>query len=245
MTLTKKDNSCRAWCLCLASSHEVSSKEKLIHFIFTLTSTDCSCTLLIKISIIDTAFTDEVQRASVDVDSEGRVRIRRCFNIPLFCPPSFACPPACPPPLTATSPCLRAPKEVCLSQGGWRSMFLRRRARSIRIRIMLILFWFLEVGARSLCKFVLYHSLLLREKGGSRQFTVLKGTNQVFLRYRFGKYDTKKYQPSTDQIYQIGITLVKLIISYNFVCMNSYIRIRTHYFVFVKGLAVWHGNGFV
>ncbi len=136
----------------------MSSKEKLIRFIFTLASTDYSCTLLIRISIVDSAFTDAVQQdvkhvsISVNVDSEGRIRIRRCFNIPLFCLPSFARPPACPPPLSPTSPCPRAPEEVCLSQGGQQSMFLRRRrARSIRIRIMLILFWFLEVGARSLC----------------------------------------------------------------------------------------------
>ncbi len=104
--------------------HEVSSKEKLIHFIFTLTSTDCSCTLLIRISIVDTAFTDAVQQdvkhvsISVDVDSEGRIRIRWWVNVPLFCPPSLARPPACPPPLPPTSPCPHAPKEECLSQGG-------------------------------------------------------------------------------------------------------------------------------
>jgi hypothetical protein len=137
--------------------HEVSSKEKLIHFILTLTSTDCSCTLLTRIFILDNAFTNAVQQdvkhvsVSVDVDSEGRIRIRRCFNAPLFCLPSFARPPACPPSLPPTSPCPCAPKEVCLSQGGRRNMFLRRRVCSIRIRIMLILFWFLEVGACSLC----------------------------------------------------------------------------------------------
>jgi hypothetical protein len=132
--------------------HEVSSKEKLIHFIFILTSTDCSCTLLIRISIIDSAFTDAVQQdikhvsVSVGVDSERRIRIQKCFNAPLFCPPSFARPSTCPLPLPPTSPCPGTPKEVCLSQGGRRSMFLRRRARSIRIRIYLILFgcWRLE-----------------------------------------------------------------------------------------------------
>jgi hypothetical protein len=66
--------------------HEVSSKEKLIHFIFTLTSTDCSCTPLIRILIVDSAFTVAVQQdvkhvsVSVSVDNEGRIRIRRCFN---------------------------------------------------------------------------------------------------------------------------------------------------------------------
>jgi hypothetical protein len=144
-------------------------------------STDCSFTLLIRIYIVDTAFTDALQQdakhvsVSVDVESQGRIKIRRCFNIPLFCPPSFAHPPVYPLPLPPSSPCPRAPQEVCLSQWGRRSMFLRRRARSIRIRIMLILFWFLEVRARSLCKFVLYHTLLLRGKRGSCQFIVPKG----------------------------------------------------------------------
>ncbi len=174
--------------------HEVSSKDKLIHFIFTLTLTYCSCTLLIRISILDRAFTDAVQHdvkhvsISVGVDSEGRIRIRRCFNIPLFCPPSFACSPACPPPLPPTSPCPCTPKEVCLPQGGRQSMFLRRRVRSIRISIILILFWLLEVRACPLCMFVLYCTLLLREKRGSCQFTVPKGTDPVFLGYRFAKY---------------------------------------------------------
>jgi hypothetical protein len=82
-------------------------------------------------------------------------------------------------------------------------MFLRRRERSIRKRIVLILFWFWEVGACSLCMFVLYPTQLLRGEKGSRQFTVPKDTDQVFLRYRFGKYQEipTKYQPKTPNRY--------------------------------------------
>ncbi len=66
---------------------EVSSKKKLIHFIFTITLTDCSCTLLIRISFIDRAFTDAVQQdvkyvsVSDGIDSEEMIRIKRCFNV--------------------------------------------------------------------------------------------------------------------------------------------------------------------
>jgi hypothetical protein len=74
------------------------------------------------------------------------------------------------------------------NQGGRRSMFLRRRARSIRMRIILILIWLLVVKAHSLCMFVLYCTLLLREKRGLHQLTVPKGTNRVFLWYRFDEY---------------------------------------------------------
>jgi hypothetical protein len=100
-------------------------------------------------------------------------------------------------PLPPTSTCPHAPKEVCLSQGGQQSMFLRRRVHSIRIRIILILFWLLEVRACSLCMFVLYRTLLLRGKGSSCQFTVPKGTDEVFIRYRFDKYQEipTEYQP--------------------------------------------------
>jgi hypothetical protein len=63
--------------------------------------------------------------------------------------------------------------------------------------VVFILFWFLEVRAHSLCMFVLYPNLLLRGKRGSCQFTVPKGTDRVFLRYRFGIYQEipTKYQP--------------------------------------------------
>ncbi len=120
--------------------------------------------------------------------------------------PALFCLLSCLPlPLPPTSPCPRAPKEVCLSKGGRRSMFLRRRVRSIRISIILILFWLLEVRARPLCMFVLYCTLLLREKEVPANLQYQKVPTQFSL--GIGLLNTKKYQPNINQKYQIGIQL--------------------------------------
>ncbi len=78
----------------------------------------------------------------------------RILSVPPLLPALFCPPSGLPPTHASYQPCPRAPKEVCLSQGGQRSIFLRRRVRSIRIRIILILFRLSEVGA------LLLHSLI-------------------------------------------------------------------------------------
>ncbi len=102
------------------------------------------------------------------------------LSLALFCPPShLPCTPA-PPPAPA-----HACKEVCLSQGGWRSMILRRRAlRCIRIRINWIL---LVVAGRSELSFYVLYSTFEGKKG-SRQFTVLSVVIEVIRASSPGEY---------------------------------------------------------
>jgi hypothetical protein len=90
--------------------------------------------------------------------------VRILFHVPPLSMPAI--PPAVRAPLPLPAP-VRAPKEVCLSQGGRWSMLLRRRAlRCIRIKNHFDLIF--VVAGRSALSIVLYctyRTLLLREKG--------------------------------------------------------------------------------
>ena len=119
---------------------------------------------------------------------------------PLFPLPSFACPPTCPAPLPPRQPLrARAKKYVC-HKGGGRVCFSEGGHCAASEKESIGSYWLLQVGARSHFTF---HTLLLREKKGSRQFTVPKGTDRVFLRYWFGKYQEipTKYRSKIPKLY--------------------------------------------
>ena len=71
--------------------------------------------------------------------------------------------------------------------------------------VVFILFWFFEARVHSLCMFVLYCNLLLREKGVPANLQYQKVPTKFSS--GIGLVNTKKYQPNTDQKYQIGIQL--------------------------------------
>ncbi len=126
-----------------------------------------------------------------------------------FFAPSIARPllPAllpAPRPCPLPAPARACPKKYVCHKGGRQSMFLRRRARSIRMRIILILFWLLEVGVCTLCMF-----LLLRGKGVPANFQYRKVPTKFSS--GIGLVNTMKYQPNTNQKYQIGIQLYFLL----------------------------------